>query len=383
MEWQHYFEPLSLKKPEKVFLTPEASFSQYITVHTQSNPIPDISGFDIAIVGVPDGRDTMNSGTSSSPDAIRNSLYQLSRFPVRIKIIDLGNLMIKDSMADTYFGLRDVLIELISRDIQIVILGGGQSLTWSTYLAFRHFKQKLNLVTIDAKIDAGDYPVDCFSETFMSKIIGLQKEEQILFDYTNIGHQAHLNDYKVLEKMAAMNLGLLRLGAIRSQYDLIESVLRDAHMISVDMGVVKHSDCPANFRTSPNGLSGDEICQIARYAGTSESARCFGIFELNTFYDQQQQSANLAAQMIWYYIDGIINKRLNHQRKDLSRHLLKISDHEIVFYKCKLTDRWWVDVPIIKSNTCVTVSCSAADYKKACSDEIPDRWWRLFRKLNS
>ena len=60
--------------------------------------------------------------------------------------------------------------------------------------------------------------------------------------------------------------------------------------------------------------------------------------------------------------------------------------HEIVFYKSKKSDRWWMSIPYpeneeIKFDRHLLAPCSYADYEKACEDDVPDRWLLAFQKL--
>ena len=61
--------------------------------------------------------------------------------------------------------------------------------------------------------------------------------------------------------------------------------------------------------------------------------------------------------------------------------------NEVVFYKSDKSDRWWMDVPYpshkkIKYERHVLVPCSYEDYKTACENEVPNRWWQTFQKLS-
>ena len=95
--------------------------------------------------------------------------------------------------------------------------------------------------------------------------------------------------------------------------------------------------------------------------------------------------------MIWYFIEGFYNRKHDHPYKDKSdyvKYTVSIKDHkdQIVFYKSKKSDRWWMDVPVKKSFKNIyerhhLVPCSYNDYEVACKDDIPDRWWQAYQKL--
>ena len=138
------------------------------------------------------------------------------------------------------------------------------------------------------------------------------------------------------------------------------------------MRSVRYADSPGYIYPSPNGLNGEEICQISRYAGTSQNIRIFGIFEVNPLYDPQGISSYLAAQMTWYFIEGISQRTIESLSSDNSgfkKFIIKNNqiDPELVFYKSLLTDRWWMEIPVMtgKSHSSILIACSEEDYKSA------------------
>ena len=66
-------------------------------------------------------------------DKIRIELYQLFEGQERLRIADLGQLILGEKINDTYQLLTDVLIECEQRNLFALIIGGGQDLTLSQY----------------------------------------------------------------------------------------------------------------------------------------------------------------------------------------------------------------------------------------------------------
>jgi hypothetical protein len=59
-------------------------------------------------------------------------------------------------------------------------------------------------------------------------------------------------------------------------------------------------------------------------------------------------------------------------------------DHEIVFWKSKSSDRWWMELPFgdrEKFERHQMIPCNYSDYEMACKEEIPDRWMKVYNKL--
>ena len=62
----------------------------------------DISEADIAIIGVPEARNAYrNPSCSLAPDEIRRQFYQLYGWRREVRILDLGNLRVGNTVEDT------------------------------------------------------------------------------------------------------------------------------------------------------------------------------------------------------------------------------------------------------------------------------------------
>src|SRR5664279_1413149 len=136
MNLNDYFDPVSLEKPTHNILDNPNAFCRNIAIHTPSFPIHDLEQYKLAIIGVPEQRNSINQGSDLAPDKIRNQLYQLIRTGNKFKIIDLGNMKVGKTPEDTLFGLRDIITELASLDIITIILGGAHQLTYASCLAW-------------------------------------------------------------------------------------------------------------------------------------------------------------------------------------------------------------------------------------------------------
>ena len=382
MNLNNYFNPVELDKPDDANNFNNSIFGRNIKINTPSEPIDEISNYDIAILGVPEDRNSSNSGVSCAPDKIRTKLYQLYKINDKLKIIDLGNLKKGNTYQDTYYGLRDVILELLNNQVISIILGGTQDLTYASYLAFEKYKDNINIVTIDSVIDYNELRFD--SKSYLSKILLNNKK---IFKYINIAHQRYLNDQNVINKLNELFFNSVRLGLIRADISCIEPIVRDVDILSYDISAIRQSDAPANQNPSPNGLYADEACQIAKYSGLSDSISSFGIYELNPNYEQNNQTAHLAAQIIWHFIEGFSSRRIENpssKNKDFKVFIVGHEDleYDITFYKSLVTDRWWMEIPKINSSYPIIVACSNDDYQQACKHEVPDLWWKSYQKIN-
>tara|TARA_R110002073_G_scaffold89852_5_gene212448 strand:+ start:15049 stop:16209 length:1161 start_codon:yes stop_codon:yes gene_type:complete len=368
-----------------VLLSPNALGRNFL-VHSQTDGFPDLEGVRVAIVGVEEDRNTEgNYGSGKDLHHIRRHLYQLFPGNWNTSIADLGNIKKGSATSDTHFAITEVITDLLKQNIIPIIIGGGQDATFSNYRAYDALEQTVNLVAVDSMFDLGTLEDELSSKSYLSKII--MQEPNNLFNYSNIGYQTYFNSQEEINLLHSLNFDAYRLGEAKN-LEIVEPVFRDADIVSIDIGAVRQSDAPANNNVSPNGFYGEEICAIARYAGISDKVSSFGIYEYNSKYDTNYQTAHLIAQMIWYFIEGV-----NYRAKDYPFStkesyqkftVLLEDDDPINFYKSDKTGRWWMEINLIKNNKYkrhALIPCTYQDYVEATQQTIPDRWFKAQRKM--
>lgn len=369
-----------------IALMPDQTLGKTILIHSKKNGVPEMDGLQLAIIGVGEDRSAVdNAGTGKDLDAVRKSLYELYPGNWYAKIADLGDLPPGNSEQDTFRALQDICVLLIKKNIVPIIIGGGQYLTYANYRAYDRLEQTVNLAVVDSKFDLGNIDEELTSGSYLSKIV--MDAPANLFNYSNIGYQTYFNSQEVLDLIEKLNFDAYRLGEVAQDLKIVEPILRDADIVSIDMGAIRRAEAPANNNAVPNGFYGEQICAIARYAGISDKVSSFGLYEYNAKYDEKAQTAHLMAQIIWYFVEGY-NFRLNEypfgSKKDYTKYIVPIDDTTINFYKSNVSNRWWMDVEIKGNKTTkrTLVPCTVKDYQSAGNQVIPDRWYKTFRKLN-
>lgn len=380
-----FLDPVSLDKPENPIIPGPDTFSKNITVHTPAYKLGELSDFDVAIIGVPEDRNSQNKGASLAPDKIRAQLYQLIRINKKVKIIDLGNLIQGNTFNDTYTALKEVLQVLTAKNVVTILLGGTQELTIPAFHTLEKINSNTNVTVVDRTVDLIQDSITNSSETFLSEILFKKRS---LFKFCSLGYQLHLTNSSNIDLINKLYYDAYRLGEIRADISLVEPIFRDTDIVSFDISSVRQSEAPAFVNPSPSGFYSEEACQLGRYAGLSERVTVFGLFEVNPKYDDNAQTANLAAQIIWYFLDGYSCRKMeipNSENKSFKTFIVGHSDldYEITFYKSNSSERWWMEIPNPKKKgENVIVSCSYSDYQKACEQEVPDIWWKSFQKLS-
>ena len=381
-----YFSPIEIELDDPH----NNSLFSIIDKYTENSGFPEWEEANIAIIGVKEERGSRNNeGCANGSDVVREELYQLFEPGPEIKIVDFGNINPGESLQDTYYALSNTVTELIKKKVIPIIIGGSQDLTYANYMAYEKLEQVVNLVAIDSRFDIGKGEKEVYSDSFLSKIV--LHQPNFLFNYSNIGYQTYFVSPEEKELMSKLYFDVYRLGEVQEDIKLAEPIVRNADIVSIDVAAARKSECPGTSGSSANGFYGDEMCQLAWYAGISDKTSSFGVYELNPGLDKAGQSAQLVAQMIWCFIDGYLNRKgdfpiANKKSYTKYRVALDGDEHELIFYKSNKSDRWWMDVPYppnkkIQFERHHLVPCSYTDYQKACDEEMPDKWWKTYQKL--
>jgi formiminoglutamase len=376
--------------PDSVLQHFEESHPQQIfsglKIHEEINGLPELREARIALFGVMEDRGALhNKGCDSGADVIRKYVYPLYQGRWDAPIIDLGNIYRGETVDDTLFAVKEVVSELLRMNIMPIILGGSQDITFGMYRAYDVLNQTVNLAAIDSRLDLGEQGEQLNAQNFLSHII--LKKPYNLYNYSNLGYQTYFVNQDELDLMERMFFDVVRLGELRNQIAESEPTLRNADMVSFDLAAIRQIDAPATAYPSPHGFTGEEACAIARYAGLSDKVSSFGIFEYNANLDRGNQTAHLAAHMIWYFIEGYNHRMQDYpfcSKKEYTKFTVLITDgdHELTFYKSPKSGRWWVEVPVKTSlsERHTLVPCTYNDYQSAMKGEIPMRWWRAYQK---
>ena len=382
MDLLHYFDPVDF---EKVDCADWANKKHTLGLLLQKNQEKlKIEKADLIIIGVAEDRNSSISGSGLAPSEIRKHLYSLNRISVKLKALDLGNLKLGTTANESYFALRDICEYILERHQTLVILGGSQDLTFGMTKAFEG--RLFNMVTVDPKLDFRKGIKNLNSENYLNLIFEKQKN---LYSYTALAYQNYFVDQSDIDFFNNYHWELKRLGQVRYDLTSVEPILRDANIFSFDMNAIRCIDAPGQSMASPNGLYSEEACQIARYAGTSDTINIAGFFNLIPGNDLSSNSSNLMAQIVWHFIEGFYNRKPEDpldDSEDFNQFMVDMSDINmtLVFFQSRVSGRWWMEISDFENRKggMYIVPCDEDDYKKASHGDIPDRWWKNIRKMN-
>ena len=378
MDIRHYFDEIDFSKYHQQGLYQwKYAIGASIEKTTLAISPDNIQKIDLAIFGAPFDSRAKNN-TSDAPDKIRNELYQLSKPYNNLKIADFGNIKPASSQKGNYQALRDIVDYFSELNIIVVIIGGGQDLTLGICDAYKN-DTYFSLSIVDALLDIKKGKETLNSSNYLSRIFNQQSK---IFQFSLIGYQSHFFPTELFSKTKGINQHL-RLGLLRENFSHIEPMMRNTDVLSFDMGSVKYSESPGSNTRFPNGLHSEEACQIAKYAGFSNRLKVFGLFEVNTANDRNNQTVGLSAQIIWYFIEGFSN-RIPEDTENRGNFIIyqvevKNLDMPVVFLKSRLSNRWWIEIPISNKEP-LYIACSEKEYEHASNNEIPELWLKYIQK---
>lgn len=324
--------------------------------------------------------------TGWSPDKVREALYALYK-PNGLKgIADLGNIARHLSPTEKENALEFIADYCARENKTLVVLSSDQNQTFPLFKGMRKHRNDVGVSVIDNTIDVGNILDDSQTHRYLTNILEDTKAEPQFLSV--IGIQNYLINPLDIDLASKMYVELMRLGDLRADIKGAEPILRDANLVSFDMAAIRYSDNPDSITSSPNGLYAEESCILARYAGFADKLDIFALFGDYIPTTTQNISAQLAAQLVWHFLDGYASRKQEYPLASTNKRqkfIVKLGkdDEELIFYKSKQTDRWWMEVFTNKKKKLIhIISCRYEDYQEACRQEVPFRWLWYYKKWN-
>jgi len=370
-----YFEPIHFIEIQEANTYKPNQIGYNITTFPKDEF--EMNAIDMFIVGCGERRNaTGDKLWSHAPDTVRQSLYKMYDWHNELKICDLGNISEGENINDTKAALAEVLKAIHAAGKIAIVIGGAQDLTVQQYQPYKSAAQLVEMATIDMLIDLEESEV----QNDRSYLLDLLTEQpNFIQHFSQMGFQSYYTNPTLLQTLDRLRFDCYRLGKVRSQLEEMEPVLRSCDILSIDMNVLRASEARFNNMASPNGLFGDELCQLTRYAGMSAQLKSLGIYGFNETNDLDELGAAQIAQMLWYFVDGYRIRLIEFpltQTAEFEEYNISLDQILVRFLKSKRTNRWWMELP----NQHI-IPCSYNDYLIAAANNYPERWFRAQERL--
>jgi len=371
--FSEYFNPVNIEIIDYADNLDNNQLGSKLKINGRDN-LNFFDDLDVVIFSINEYR--FNSSIQKSFNAnkdFRKKLYSLYYGNWDLNIYDFGDLENGNEISDTQFALEKILEFFSKNQILVLTIGGSQNLLYSLYSSLKQSLQKINLVSVDNKIDFSEN-----NESFLSKII--MDDDNKLDNFSNIGFQKHLSsdpENKFIDKMYFESINL---GNIKANINEAEPVLRDSNIVSFNIDSVKSGDLN-NAHQYPNGLNSYELCSLSRFSGLSSRIKIVSFLEN---WDLSIMNS-LLAESLWYVLDGYstrVDENPLDDSNDFIYYHVELDNYKFKFYRSKFSDRWWVEflndeLITIKKDI---ISCTLNDYNNCRNSVIPDR---ILRRLKN
>jgi len=361
---QNWLKPLPSALLKNVDALPSGTFGKNLLLHTAAN-LPDLKQAKAVIIGIGD----------KEANEVRMQLYRtVFPFP-KDSVADLGNLRKADAAL-----LIPVVYELLSGKVLPIVLGSNDDWARGQFLAYQEAKGLVNLAVIDERFRCGR-PSDTYTSL-------LAPRHPLLFHFGLLGYQIHQILPESAHFLTQNNFDAVRLGRSRAAIEEVEPVLRDADLLAFHLAALKQSESPGVDSASPSGFTTEEACQLCRYAGMSDKLTSFGIYGYQREADRDDQTAQVAAQMVWYFLEGFFARKGDYPvtTSGLTEYIVDFRklNYQLTFWKSNRSGRWWMQAPVAtkrKHERHRLVPCSYQDYQAACREELPERLMQALQRF--
>ena len=354
---------------------------------------------DVVMFSVDEYRGAGKQNNSDYTDGIRKEFYGLYPSRREVKVCDLGRMTVGAELRDTYFLLSEICGCLFELGKTVIVLGGGDDLSLGVYKGYSQIGRIINMVGIDSRFDLTGVSKDDGSiyRNWLEEI--MTAEPNYLFDYTLLGYQSYYVEKGGEDLLDDLYFERYRLGLLQGKLEKTEPILRDCDFISVDTGCLRKSDCKESI--SPHGFYGEELCKLLHYGGLSDKLSCLLI---SGFAQNMDSGCKITAHGLYYFLEGYTGRMGEVDIEDNDNYLrfevlLNPQDgggtygddgkqiEKALFYKSKLSDRWWVVVPCSdelkkRYRRHYIVPCEYKDYQEASKGKLPMKWIKAYNKLN-
>ncbi len=245
-------------------------------------------------------------GAALAPDAIREQFYKLTPFGISLKIQDLGNLELQNSLEETHVNLQNIVRKILEDGKKVIILGGGNDISYASGRAMAQVFGAGNWLGVNVGSRFGvSLAEEINSKTPFRQILD---EKLIRSDYLyQIAFQAHFASpvyYRYLQDLG-VNLSSLEQIRSRETADLeLREMMRQKFIhhsesistfFSFDVEAVRSADAPGTTAPSPLGLRAGEFIQLVKFAANLSNTKIIQFTEVNPNFDIDNRTTQLVA----------------------------------------------------------------------------------------
>ncbi|MDX1905102.1 MAG: formimidoylglutamase [Thermonemataceae bacterium] len=263
-------------------------------------------------------RNQGRTGASEAPNVLRSYLANLPWHFEDINLCDMGNMFcLGEFLEDAHTDLAEGVSFLLEKNCRTILLGGGHEIAYGHYLGLKNHliakNTRLGVINFDAHFDMREsWENKATSGTpFLQIARDLEKHEKT-FNYMVLGVQKQSNtprlyqmakqwgvDYIEAEDLQTNEPNEIILQKIQNFIDK-----QDIIYLSICLDVFSAAYAPGVSAPNAMGLSPWIVAKLIKKIAQSGKVIALDIAELNPTYDIDGQTARLAANLVFIYVDA-------------------------------------------------------------------------------
>lgn len=263
-------------------------------------------------------RNSGRAGAAQGPQALRKTLANLPvHFKKNTQLFDCGDIICLDhDLESAQQALADTIATLIRHGLKPIVLGGGHEVAFGHYVGLRtalsdkDTESVLGIINFDAHFDMRPTANGANSGTPFLQIAEHATRAGQDFSYFCIGIQRASNTKHLFDTATAFGTEFIpaadvhysKLAALKEKCDTFLKD-QDAIYLTFCLDVLAASFAPGVSAPSACGILPDVTLALVQHLAKSGKVMGFDVAELSPPHDFDNQTAKLAAQIIFEFIN--------------------------------------------------------------------------------
>jgi formimidoylglutamase len=265
-------------------------------------------------------RNAGRQGAAEAPHRIREQLYKLQvQKSAPAKLFDAGNIVTdffdseddleiekEDALDKIHDSLSKAVSEFIRDGKKVIVLGGGNDISYADVRALSEVERDISAINIDAHLDMRMAGMMTSGTPYRKLIEDCLLSPHQLYEF---GIRPESNGYFYLDDAVKLGVNVHFLKDVLSEgvYPAFKHILgqigKRPFFLGLDMDAIQATDAPGVSASSPVGLSGREVMDCILQA-RKKSLNIFEITEVNPKLDIDNRTTKLAAQYVYAFLFG-------------------------------------------------------------------------------
>lgn len=255
-------------------------------------------------------------GAVGGPDAIRSQFAKLPIHSRKKSILDTGTIRCVDTDLEGAQQLTaEKVHQLLKHNVFPILLGGGHDMAWGHFMGIHSFlgqSEQIGIINFDAHLDLRKPEPQGNSGTPFLQIARHLQEAGQNFHYFCLGARKDANSQVLLQTAEELSVDIVfrehfQQDRFQQLWEKLDGFLNkvDRVYVTIDLDGFSSAYAPGVSAPSPMGFDTDIVIASIEKIFESKKVISLDMAEMNPKYDQDNQTAKLAAGLMHQILDWI------------------------------------------------------------------------------